>query len=176
MTQLGLHWYCAFACLLCSSPWYPCSLSLQVHSYISNHQHELYCSFSVRCCAPTFSHFPWFSLSHIFPNPPFSKRVGCFFFRGGGGGGHFGHIFRRIAFSTFSNPISSPTHHFLELNGCVCSWGGGNPCIILFLEFPSSHFPFQPPLFSPTHHFPEVKFLCVCGGRGHCTFITIFLM
>ena len=69
-----------------------------------------------------FSHFPWFSLSHIFPNPPFSERFGCR--GGGGGGGHFCQTFPRIAFSTFSNPIFSPTHHFPELNGCVC-WGGG---------------------------------------------------
>ena len=37
-------------------------------------------------------------------------------------------------------------------------------------------FSFVPPLFSPTHHFREVKFLCVCGGRGYCTFITILVM
>ena len=66
-----------------------------------------------------FSHFPWFSLSHIFPNTPFSERFGCL------GGGHFYQTFPRIAFSTFSNPIFSPTHHFPELNGSVFGGGGG---------------------------------------------------
>ena len=114
MTLLGLQWYCAFACLLCQSPWYPCSPSLQVHSYISNHQYELYFSFSVRCCALTFSHFPCFSLFPHFPQPPIFQEVRVFFFLGGGG--HLCHIFPTIAFSPFSNPVFSPTQPIIFLN------------------------------------------------------------
>ena len=46
--------------------------------------------------------------------------------------------------------IVSPTHHFPEVP--VSLWGGGGVL----------HF---------YHHFPEVKFLCVWGGGGGCTFI-----
>ena len=111
MTVLGLQWYCAFACLLCQSP---CSPSLQVHSYISKHQYGF----------PISLGFPFF---HIFPNAPFFKRYVFFFLGGEGGGGYLCHIVPRIAFSGFSNPLfcPNPTHHFLELCGCVFFFGGG---------------------------------------------------
>ena len=53
----------------------PFSPSLQVHWYVNSHHHELYCFFCWILCSRgglAFSHFPWFLLSHIFPNPPFS--------------------------------------------------------------------------------------------------------
>ena len=140
MTLLGLQWYCAFACLLCQSPWYPCSLSVQVHSYISNHHYELYFSFSVRCCALTFSHFPWFSLFPHFPQPSIFQEVWVFFL---GGGGIVPHFSQNCLFRIFKPRIfPNPTHHFLELNGYVFWRGGG--CMRLFLVFLSPHFPFQP--------------------------------
>ena len=97
MTVLGLQWYCAFACLLCQSP---CSPSLQVHSYISNHQYV------------TFSHFSWFSLFPHFPQRPIFQEVWVFFL----GGGYLCHNVPRIAFSAFSNPVFSPTQPIIYWN------------------------------------------------------------
>ena len=108
MTVLGLQWYCAFACLLCQSP---CSPSLQVHSYISNHQYV------------TFSQFPWFSLFPHFPQRPIFQEVRVFFL---GGGGTCATLFPQLPFPHFQTPFPpNPTHHFLELNGCVFLGGGG---------------------------------------------------
>ena len=152
MTQLGLQCYCTFACLLCQCPWYPFSPSLQVHSYIDNHQHELYFSFSVRCCA-LGAEVQCFPISLGFPFPTFSLTPHS---PRGGGGDTFTRLFPEFPFPHF------PTPYFPELNSCV--FGGGDPCIRRFLEFPFPHFPFQLPIFSPTHHCPEVKFLCVCVG------------
>ena len=116
MTLLGLQWYCAFACLLCQSP---CSPSLQVHSYISNHQYGF----------PISLGFPF---SHIFPNAPLLKRYVFFF--GRGGGGYLCHIVPRIAFSAFSNPLFSPTRPIIFLNCVVvCFFFGGG----LYETFPS---------------------------------------
>ena len=81
MTVLGLQWYCAFACLLCQSP---CSPSLQVHSYISNHQYG-------------------FPISHIFPNAPLLKRYVFFFWAGGGG--TCATLFPELPFPHFQTPF-----------------------------------------------------------------------
>ena len=157
MTRLGLQWYCAFACLLCESPFSP---SLQVHSYISNHQY-------VR-----FSHFPWFSLFRHFPQRPIFQEVWVFFF--GAGGVLVPHCSQNCLFRIFKPRFfPNPTHHFLELNGCVFGGGGGG-CIRLFLVFPPPHFRLQ--IFSLTHHFPEVKFLCVCGVLHFCPHFPVKLL
>ena len=116
MTLLGLQWYCAFACLLCQSP---CSPSLQVHSYISNHQYGF----------PISLGFPF---SHIFPNTPLLKRY-VFFFGRGGGGVLVPHCSQNCVFRIFKPPFfPNPTHHFLELRGCVFFFWGG-----LYQTFPS---------------------------------------
>ena len=156
MTVLGLQWYCAFACLLCQSP---CSPSLQVHSYISNHQYGF----------PISLGFPFF---HIFPNAHFSR--GMCFFLGGGGGGTCATLFPGLPFPYFQTPFfpqPNPTHHFLELHGCVF-WGGG-ACMRLFLVFPCPHFPFQP--IFPNAPFSRGEVPVCLWGVGYCTFILIFL-
>ena len=96
MTVLGLQWYSAFACLLCQSP---CSPSLQVHAYISNHQYV------------TASHIPWVSLFQLFPQRPIFQEVWVFFW-----GGDLCRIIPRIGFSAFSNPLFSPTQPIIFLN------------------------------------------------------------
>ena len=129
---------------------------MQVHSYISNHQYGL----------PISLGSPF---SHIFPNAPLLKRY-VFFGRGGGGG--LCHIVPRIAFPFFKPPFfPNPTHHFLELRGCVFFWGGA--CIRLFLVFPCPHFPFQP--IFPNAPFSRGEVPVCLWGVGDCTFIPIFL-
>ena len=46
---------------------------------------------------------------------------------------HFYQTFPTVPFSTFSNPIFSPTHHFPELNICVFVGGGDYTFIRVFL-------------------------------------------
>ena len=158
MTVLGLQWYCAFACLLCQ---FPCSPSLQVHSYISKHQYGF----------PISLGFPFF---HIFPNAPFFKRYVFFFGAGRGGGVLVPHCSQNCLFRIFKPPFfPNPTHHFRELRGCVFFFWGGGACMRLSLVFPCPHCPFQP-------IFPDAPFsrgeVPVCmWGVGYCIFIPIFL-
>ena len=108
MRVLGLQWYCAFACLLCQSPCSPC---LRVHSYISNHQYGF----------PISLGFPF---SHIFPDAPFFKRYVFFFWAARGV--LVPHCSQNRLFRIFKPPFSpDPTHHFLELHGCVFFFLGG---------------------------------------------------
>ena len=123
---VGVAVVLCFCMLAVPIPMVPMFSFSQVHSYISNHQYELYFSFSVRCCALTFSHFPWFSLFPHFPQAPIFQEVWVFFF--GGGGALVPHCSQNCLFRIFKPRFfPNPTHHFLELNGCVCFffWEGG---------------------------------------------------
>ena len=111
--------------------------------------------------------FPTFS-----PTPHFSRGM-CFFFWAGGGGVLVPHCSQNCLFRIFKPPFfPNPTHHFLELHGCVFL-GGGGPCIRLFLVFPCPHFPFQP--IFPNAPFSRGELPVCLWGVGYCTFIPIFL-